>query len=154
MSVLKPRPSTSLTVEQFTDHLKFLEDQGFTVVPLKKLVDTLKSGGSFDSDKVAAITFDDNGRSICTTAWPLLRERNYPFTVFINTGLMHEESHILCDWDELREIYKSGLLTVGNHTVHHPHLLILKNLETYASWRKRVISEIGRCANRYRQGDG
>ena len=53
-------------------------------VPLQELVDALRAGQPLP-DRTAAITFDDGYISIYDTAWPLLRARGWPFTVFVNT---------------------------------------------------------------------
>ncbi|CAA0090551.1 Poly-beta-1,6-N-acetyl-D-glucosamine N-deacetylase [BD1-7 clade bacterium] len=134
--------STSISTELFTQHMEWLENNGFEVVSLATLVDTLKSGGKFDSDKVVAITFDDNYRSICDTAWPILRDKKFPFTVFVNTARVSETSTYLCSWDDLRDIYQSGLMIVGNHSVNHPHMLDFDGFESSTRWRERIINEV------------
>nr|MEE4268273.1 polysaccharide deacetylase [Candidatus Krumholzibacteria bacterium] len=66
--------STSVTPEQFADHLDHLSRHGFRVWPLPAVVDSLRHGGSLP-DSVVVLTFDDGYRSVYTEAFPRLKER-------------------------------------------------------------------------------
>lgn len=68
-----------------------------------------------------AITFDDAYRSIYTTAFPLLKARGWPFTLFVSTIYVGLGGNYL-SWSELREMQAHGA-EFGNHTHSHPHLL-------------------------------
>lgn len=79
-SVCRERPTRS----QFKAHLKSLKDV-CRVVSLEQAVDELKSEGDLKEDS-AAITFDDGYASVYTVAFQLLREYNFPATVYLTTG--------------------------------------------------------------------
>ena len=51
-------PSTNVTIEQFESHLEFIRQGNYTVMPLIKIIEALKSGGEIN-DKTVAITIDD-----------------------------------------------------------------------------------------------
>lgn len=68
-------------------------------------------------DGFYALTFDDVDASVYTNAWPLLRQRGVPFTLFVNTGLLDREGYITTR--QLREMARSGLCTVGSHGRSH-----------------------------------
>jgi peptidoglycan/xylan/chitin deacetylase (PgdA/CDA1 family) len=87
------------------------------------------------------LTFDDGFRDVYDHAWPLLRERSLPFTVYLATayvgGEMHWDGSTAkaagpgLSWAELDEMVGSGLCTVGNHTHTHarPELVTADELD-------------------------
>jgi hypothetical protein len=109
-----------LTAAAFTSQLDSLTPG--TVRHLDAAVDDLAS----DS---LVLTFDDGFADVYTHAWPQLRERQLPFTVYVATafvgGQMHWDGSTAkaagpgLTWDQLAEMVDSGLCTVGNHTHHH-----------------------------------
>jgi peptidoglycan/xylan/chitin deacetylase (PgdA/CDA1 family) len=75
------------------------------------------------------LTFDDGFADVHEHAWPLLRDRGLPFTVYLATsfvgGQMHWDGSTAkaagpgLTWEQLEEMTASGLCTVGNHTHTH-----------------------------------
>jgi biofilm PGA synthesis lipoprotein PgaB len=139
VSVTTPA-STSTSPERFAMHLAYLAGQGFEVVPLAALVQRLRSGQPLD-DRTAAITFDDGYRSIYDTAYPLLVERGWPFTVFINSEPHDQRQSGFMSWEQLREMSGNGA-TIANHTVSHPYLLSRPPGMDEGAWRDGVAAEI------------
>ncbi len=136
--------STSIPPEQFIKHLDWLADKGFSIRPLPEIVRTLRNGQGFDHDRVAALSFDDANRSLCDTAWPELQRRNLPFTVFINTEAVEQAHTFQCSWEQLAQMYQSGLMTPANHTHTHLHMISADDLNSPA-WLARMRAEIERA---------
>ena len=67
--------------------------------------------------RTIAITFDDGYRDNLTTALPLLEKYNLPMTLFMVAGLVNSDGY-LSD-DELREISRHPLITIGSHGLWH-----------------------------------
>jgi len=132
--------STSTSPERFSMHLDVLDEAGFDVVPLQELVNTLRRGEPLP-DRTAAITFDDGYISIYDTAWPMLKAKGWPFTVFINTEPHDQGRPLFMNWDQLRELHDGGA-TIANHTVSHPYLLQRRPGDDDAAWRAWVRDEI------------
>lgn len=132
--------STSTSPERFAMHLDYLAEAGFDVVPLEDLVDTLRAGGALP-DRTAAITFDDGYISIHETAFPLLKEKGWPFTVFVNTEPHDQRKPLFMSWDQLRELHANGA-TIANHGVTHPYLLRRQPGHDEAQWKAWVAEEI------------
>lgn len=130
---------TSISPKQFSWHLDYLEQQNFTIWPLSKIIQYLKQGKSLP-DKCVAITFDDAYRSIYTTAFPLLKNRDWPFTLFLNTHAVGKGRNSL-SWNEIREMSRS-VAEIGNHSHTHAHLIRFKKNESFIQWQKRVINDI------------
>ena len=113
--------STSTPPGRFAMHLDYLADNGFEVVRLERLVARIRQGLPLP-DRTVAITFDDGYVSIYETAFPMLREKGWPFTVFVNSEPHDQRKPLFMSWDQLRELHAGGA-TIANHTVGHPSLL-------------------------------
>lgn len=144
--------STSVTPEVFQQHIDYLAQQRFEVVPLTDLVAKLKRGEPLP-DKTVAITFDDAYESVYHTAYPLLKKRNWPFTVFLNTQPHDQEKKSFATWAQVREMADDGVI-IANHTTVHNHLLRLKDGETRAQWRTRITAEILDAEKRIKEQTG
>ncbi len=72
-----------------------------------------------------AVTFDDGYRDNLYRAAPLLREYGIPFTVFVCTGFMRQQSGDYLSAGELRELGALPGATIGSHGVTHARLTSL-----------------------------
>ena len=132
--------STSVTPERFASHLDLLAAGGYRVVPLADVVEALRSGKALP-DRAVVLTFDDAYRSVYTEAFPRLRHRGWPFTVFVNTDAVDGRHANTMNWNQLREIEDGGG-TAGNHSRTHDHLVRRRDGETREQWRRRVGDDI------------
>lgn len=132
-------PVTSVTPQQFAEHMQYLADNDFNVWPLPKIIHALKNQQPLP-DKVIAITFDDGYESVLANAVPLLRKHRFPYTVFINTELI-SHSRDFMTWEQLRQLNRQGA-TIANHTTAHSHLLRQHTGESYFEWHTRIEKEI------------
>lgn len=142
--------STSVTPAQFRRHLDYIEDQGFTVVPLSALLDDIYSDGSVVRNAVA-ITFDDAYESVLREAFPELQSRGMPFTVFVATEAVDTQQANTLSWQQLRTLADSGLAAFGSHSVTHGHLLQGAERGGSAAWVARVTAEIDDSLTRLEQ---
>ena len=133
-------PVTSTSPEDFRRHMDYLADNGFTILPLEEIIASVRTGEALP-DYTAAITFDDGYLSVYTEAFPLLAERNWPFTVFVTTGLLESNPNLYASWDQIREMAAAGA-TIANHTMTHPYFLERLQGETESAWRNRIRDEI------------
>jgi len=106
--------------EIFRQQMNYLLEKGYTTVTLQEIVTSLNFGVGLPA-KPIVLTFDDGYRDFFTNAFPILRERNLKATVFIITQLVDGEDYLT--WEQLREIKKSGLITIGDHTLSHKDLV-------------------------------
>ena len=133
---------TSVSPELFNRHLDIIEEEGFTVLPLEELLELSLDPASYDpAARHVALTFDDAYQSIYTNAWPQLRARNWPFTIFVATDQVKNNSSLYLSWAQLDEMSKAGV-TLANHTLSHAHLVRRLEGETSAQWQARVAAEI------------
>lgn len=108
----------------FASHLAWLQDN-YELTNLETAVSRWEEPGS---ERLVVLTFDDGYRDVYATAFPMLREREVPFVLYISTGLVGSPSGgdafagDPLSWDEIAEMAGSGLLTVGAHTHSHPDM--------------------------------
>jgi biofilm PGA synthesis lipoprotein PgaB len=132
--------STSISPEQFTAHMDWLMNEGYTVIELPLAIEQLQEGRSLD-DKTVAITFDDGFIDVYTTAFPILRERKLPFTIFINPDPHDQKLPAWANWKQIKEMGKNGA-TLANHTNSHLFMLRRADNESTTAWRTRITEEV------------
>ncbi|MEY8206089.1 MAG: polysaccharide deacetylase family protein, partial [Bermanella sp.] len=132
--------STSISPLQFAKHLDFIASQGFRVLPLAEIVEGLTQGTA-DSQKNLAITFDDGYLSIYQNAFPELKRRQLPFTIFISPHAIDKQFGNSLSWSQLKEMQRHGA-TIANHSYQHLHLLKRHPHETVQQWRQRITKDI------------
>jgi peptidoglycan/xylan/chitin deacetylase (PgdA/CDA1 family) len=81
-----------------------------------RLEETLRAPAS---RPLVAITFDDGYRDNLTVALPLLEKFQFPMTLFVAAGFVGRDGYL--SEDELREISRHPLVTVGAHGLWHRH---------------------------------
>jgi peptidoglycan/xylan/chitin deacetylase (PgdA/CDA1 family) len=142
---------TSISPELFEQHLDLINREGLLVIPLDVMIHRIKLGLQFEG-KVIAITFDDNYRSIYDNAFPLLKKRRLPFTIFVNPKSIssNNDSKLTLSWDHLSEMKRHGA-TIANHTQNHSHLLQKLENETQKKWKNRIKQEILSAQNQLEQ---
>ena len=72
--------------------------------------------GIVPRDKIV-ITFDDVPANVYYNAVPILQELNIPYTLYISTSLMGMDGYL--SKEQIVELSKDSLSTVGSHTVSH-----------------------------------
>lgn len=138
-------PSTNIRMDQFRAHLRELAKPQYHVLPLPEIVKRLRDGPPLP-DHTVGISIDDAYRTIYTHAWPLLKAARLPFTIFVATRAVDRGYEDLLNWQQLREMTASGLVTLGNHTVTHPHMADesrARNREELEQASERIEQETG-----------
>lgn len=141
-------PSTSVRLSQFDAHLQHLDDAGYQVWPLSRIAAKLAAGEALP-DRVVAISIDDAYSSIYEHAWPRLRERGWPFTVFVTTDPIDRGSHGYMSWEQMREMARGGA-QFANHSRSHDKLHLRRAGESAAAWEARIRADLGHAEARLR----
>lgn len=133
----------SVSENEFKKQMRYLYLNGYSVLPLEKLVKFLeaeKSGrrGIFLPRKPVVITFDDNYPDIQRIAWPILRRYNFPAYNFVYTKFMNKAR-----WQFYRSYHEAGM-GFGCHTITHCNLTVRRKGESPQRYRKRVLHELER----------
>lgn len=126
----------ALSPAKFRRQMEFLKRRRYTAISLND-IHRYFPGYTTNGfpEKSVAITFDDGYMDNYENALPVLKEFNYPATIFIVSGLvgktnkwMMSENYPerpLMGWREIEEVKKNGI-TIGSHTMNHPRLSHLK----------------------------
>jgi peptidoglycan/xylan/chitin deacetylase (PgdA/CDA1 family) len=142
-------PSTSVTLAQFDRHLEHLAENDYRVWPLTRVVQQLRAGAELP-EKVVAISVDDAYLSVYREAFPRLRARGWPFTVFVSPGPVDSRLPGQMSWEQMREMSRHGV-SFANHSLDHAHLIRQGPNEDTATWRARVRRDILQTQHRLEQ---
>ncbi len=141
-------PSTSIKLAQFQAQLDLLDRQGFKVLPLAEVVAAVRQGRALP-DKAVAITVDDAYLSVYQHAYPMLRERGWPFTVFVATDPVDRGFKSSMSWAQMREMRAHGV-SFANHSRRHGHLIAIE-ADDEAKRRELIRAELLHAQRRLRE---
>lgn len=135
---LGPAVADNMTIPTpvFESHLKYLHDKGYTVIPLRQLVDGYFRTGLKSSHWVA-ICADDGHKSVYTDMFPLIKKYRIPITLFLYPSAISNASYAMT-WDQLREMEDTGLCDFQSHSYWHPNFKKEKERLTPADYERFV----------------
>jgi len=112
--------SMTVTNDAFESQMKYLKENGFTVIRLRQLVDDYLSKKQSPPPRSLVITLDDGHKSVYTDFLPILKRYRFPATLFLYPSALSNASYALT-WNQLREMKETGLLDLQAHTFWHPN---------------------------------
>lgn len=115
--------SCKCTTKEFVEFCNLVSNNS-RVVSLRELITNIeqKSGNN-----MIVISFDDVPQNFYTTAYPILKSYRFPFILYITTGFLDKEDYL--SFEQVRELSKDPLCTIGCHTFSHPFLKHSTDLE-------------------------
>ena len=125
----------------FESHMKYLHDNGYTVIPLRQLVDHVQGRGPAPRPKSVVIVEDDAHKSVYSDMLPIVRRYRYPVTVFTYPSAISNAKYAMT-WNQLRELKKSGLFDIQSHTYWHPNFKRDKKKMTPEAFEKSVTIQL------------
>jgi len=125
----------------FEEHLKYLRDNGYKVIPLRQLVDWYLKKGPPPGPKSVVIVEDDAHKSVYTDMLPLAKKYNVPVTVFIYPSAVSNAKYAMT-WDQIRELKKTGLFDFQGHTFWHPNFKKDRKKMAPAEFEKSVTVQL------------
>lgn len=137
---------TSVSLQQFDDHLQYLEANDFNILPLRDVVTALQHNKELP-DRCVSLSVDDAYISVYKNAFPRIKKRRWPLTVFVNTEGVDKGSSLYMTWDHMRELSLQGV-TFENHGHGHIHMIRKDGNESDKDWRQRVTTDIGTAQRR------
>ncbi len=133
--------SMTVTTAVFEAQLKWLQDHGYKVIPLRMLVDYLRGAGPPPPEKSVVITADDAHRTVYTVMAPLVRRYRIPVTLFIYPSAVSNASYAMT-WEQLQELKQTGLFDLQSHTFWHPNFKKEKKKLPPAEYQKLVETQL------------
>jgi peptidoglycan/xylan/chitin deacetylase (PgdA/CDA1 family) len=131
----EPGP-TSIDAATFRMQMDVLAESSFASMTCQDFLDWRERRTKAASSRVL-ITFDDGFADFATTAFPILRERNFSCMVFVPTGKLGQRedwpganasARPLMSWSTLSELARAGV-EFGGHGVTHADLTRLAPAE-------------------------
>ncbi len=138
--------STSISPDLFARHLDYLDQHKFNVWPLSKIVSHLTKGINIPKHTVA-LTFDDAYQSVYHRVFPMMQQRGWPFTLFVNTQALDRGQPPYLTWAQLAEMHQAGV-EVGNHSHTHAHLVHQLVAESDTQYEARIKQDIQTAQDR------
>ena len=96
------------------------------------LASAIDGRGEDHAERSFVLTFDDGYRDVYEKAWPILRDRGLPFTLYLTTSPVESRVPLTpggraepLQWRQISEMLESGLMTLGAHTHTHSDLSML-----------------------------
>jgi len=126
-------PSTNTSLEDFESHLKYLQEQKLPVLTLSHALESLNKRGG--PKRIIVLTIDDGFLSFYENGLPLLKEYQFPATLFINTETVGGNTYM--DWAQIREVKEAGI-EIGNHTHSHSYFLNIPDDERYIVFQDEI----------------
>ena len=137
---------TSVTPEQFQQHLDYLLVHDHVVLPLAEVVAALRDGSELP-ERCVALTIDDAYISAYSEAFPRVVRYAYPLTVFVATEAVDRGLGGYLSWEQMREMHGAGI-DFQNHGHSHDHLIRRAPDEDLEDWEQRVAADIQTGQNR------
>lgn len=133
--------SMTVTTPVFAAQMQWLKDNGYTVIPLRTLVNYLLDKGPAPGPKSVVICADDGHKSVYSDMLPIVRKYNYPVTLFLYPSCLSNASYALT-YEQVKEMQQTGLFDVQSHTFWHPNFKKEKKRLTPAEYQKFVETQL------------
>ncbi len=112
----KPVTEMRIRTSVFRRQMQALKDAGMPVITLKEFREW-KNGDRRLPEYCVMITVDDGWKSLYTDAFPVLKEMEFPFTVFPYTNYLTGRGASL-SIEQVKEMVRAGA-TLGSHSTSH-----------------------------------
>lgn len=122
------RDALSVTPDKFDAQMNYLAQNGYTPISLDTLYGIFNKQVTAPT-KPVVLTFDDGYENFHRIVYPILRKYNFHAVAFIPTGLIGTGFYM--NWNQIKEIQGSGLVTFEGHSVNHSNLASLSFDKAY-----------------------
>jgi len=112
--------SMMVTTPVFVSHLDYLQENGYTVIPLRQFVAYRLGNAPPPPPCAVVITVDDAHRSVYTGMLPLVKQYRIPVTLFVYPSAISNASYAMT-WQQLAEVLGTGFFDIQSHTYWHPN---------------------------------
>lgn len=114
------RGSMTISTAKFEEQIQWIKQHGYTIIPLKELVAYYQGKIASIPAKSVVITDDDGRQSVYQYMAPIAEKYHFPVTLFIYPMIISKMPYAMT-WNELKQLQKTGLFDVEDHTYWHPN---------------------------------
>ena len=111
-------PSTNIQLDVFKKQLEIMEKEGIKFIHPRDFKNELIKNKNI---RKVLFTVDDGLLSFYENAWPILKEKQIPFILFVNTREVGAFNYM--NWEQIIELHKSPNVEIGNHSHSHEYLV-------------------------------
>lgn len=129
--------SCQCKVDTFRRNLIELKNKGYLFCSVETALSLIREQSS---QKFVVVTFDDVPDNVYTNAYPILKELDIPFILFMTTGYIDRPGYL--SKKQLLEMDKDPLCTIGAHTLTHPQLRRVANSHEELSRSKVILEQL------------
>ena len=115
-------PEIYVRPSEMREQIEWLLDNGFSIISFEDMWHIE------DFEKPVILSYDDGYACMYTDLFPLLQEYQVKATIFVVTA-DSDKGDTCINWDQVREMQASGLVSIQSHTVSHKHLDRLSKAE-------------------------
>ncbi|MDH4230523.1 MAG: polysaccharide deacetylase family protein [Nitrospirota bacterium] len=139
--------SMTVTTPAFESHLIYLRQNGYTVIPLRQLVNYYLGKGPVPPQKSVVIVVDDGHKTVYSDMLPLVKKYRVPVTLFLYPSAISNASYAMT-WEQIRELKKTGLFDLQGHTYWHPNFKKEQKKLGPADYQKFVDMQLRKSKDR------
>ena len=114
--------STNVKLEMFKQHIQLLEKTNYGFINANEFKNYIDGKKNFENIKIL-LTIDDSFKSFYENGWPILKEKKIPFILFVNTREVNINHPNYMTWGQIRELKRSGIVTIGGHSFSHEYFI-------------------------------
>lgn len=111
--------------------------KGFIFITTQEYQDLIRKK---EHKKFCILTFDDAYENVYTNAFPVLKRLDIPFVIFLTYNKIGEKG--MLNENEINIMKDSGLCTIGAHTMSHPFLSNIRNLDLEIKRSKERLEKL------------
>lgn len=138
--------------ESFKNQMEFLHRFGYRVISLDEYYE-IKAGRRKPRGREIVLTFDDGDQTFATNAFPILKQYEFPVTLFLITNsIKYDGPYASMTQETLRHLLRHPWIGIGAHSRTHRQVsrLTQKELEEEIAGSKHELEELfGRPVNHY-----
>jgi peptidoglycan/xylan/chitin deacetylase (PgdA/CDA1 family) len=140
--------SMTVTTAVFESHLNDLKENGYTVIPLRHLVNYHVGRGTPPPPaRSVVIVADDGHKTVYTEMLPVVKRYRIPVTLFVYPSAISNASYAMT-WDQLRELKKTGMFEFQSHSYWHPNFKQDRKRLSPKEYEKSVDMQLRRSRER------
>ncbi len=111
-------PSTNINIDIFKRQIELINKKKINFMMPSNFD---KNFNLKKSKKKILLTIDDAFSSFYQNAWPILKNEEIPFILFISTKSIGNHGYMT--WEQIKEVEKENFAFIGNHSHSHEYLV-------------------------------
>jgi len=132
-------PSCCMHLDDFIVQLNYLASKNYKAVLFKDILETRRNVDNQKEYNMVVITFDDGHIGNFNFAYPHIHNRNWRAVFFVTVNYIGQVN--MMDWDQLKEMSRSGMSVQSHCMTHDPLETLDKNKIHYELSKSKSIIE-------------